>query len=224
MNKNILYLFAIVMISSLVSCNDIQEIKDEKGNVLETFTNNKDNEKEGIYKRFNSEGDLLETANYIAGKLEGKRSFYYNTGQIELVEYYSGDIIDGECVGYYKNGQIKLMNIYHNGVMNSMIKKYSENGVLLEIVQMKDNEENGPFKEYYENGQIKWEGEYIKGDNEIGLIQNYNENGELVKKLKCDTMTTRTNEFISICRTIWTVDRGDIELKPLDMQLNKNNK
>ena len=67
---------------------------------------------------------------------------------------------------------------------------------------MKDNNENGPFKEYYPNGNIHWEGNYLNGDNEFGILNEYNEQGELIKKMDCDSM--------AVCKTIWTKENGDI--------------
>jgi antitoxin component YwqK of YwqJK toxin-antitoxin module len=77
----------------------------------------------------------------------------------------------------------------------------------MEEVTFINNMENGPFKEYYKNGQIKWEGNYKDGDNEYGLIQEFNEQGQLIKKMNCGRYK---GEYI--CQTIWTMDEGDKKL------------
>ena len=60
---------------------------------------------------------------------------------------------------------------------------------------MSNNEENGPFSEYFENGQIQWKGTYRNGDNEYGILYEYDSLGTPIKIMKCDTQ--------AICRTIW---------------------
>lgn len=67
---------------------------------------------------------------------------------------------------------------------------------------MVNNEENGPFTEYHENGQKAWEGTFLNGDNEYGLLQQYDEAGTLIKKMNCDSL--------GVCTTIWTLKDGDI--------------
>lgn len=64
----------------------------------------------------------------------------------------------------------------------------------MEEVMFADNEENGPFTEYHKNGSLKAEGNYLNGDNEHGLLKLYNEEGELVRKMQCDS---------GICQTTW---------------------
>ncbi len=218
MKKIANYIIMFFLAVTIVSCNNMQKIKDENGNIIETFALNENGNKEGVFTRFDNQGNTIEIANYVDGKLEGKREIFYQSGQVELVENYQNNIINGECITYYKNGKIKLIYIYDDGVMNNSIKKYSENGVLLEEVQMKNNEENGPFKEYHENGKIKWEGQYVKGENEYGILKEYDATGSLLKKMTCDTITV-SGELNSICRTIWTKEQGDIKLKPLDLKL-----
>ena len=70
-----------------------------------------------------------------------------------------------------------------------------------------DNLENGPFVEYYENGNVQWSGTFLNGDNEVGELLHYSEDGVLIKKMWCDSA--------AICQTIWTREKGDIVPKDL---------
>ena len=74
----------------------------------------------------------------------------------------------------------------------------------MERVTFEGNEENGPFEEYHQNGQIQWKGTYLKGENEYGLLEEFDEIGEPIKRMMCDEM--------AICKTIWTKENGDITL------------
>ena len=89
--------------------------------------------------------------------------------------------------------------------MQGLIKSYYPEGPLKEEVTMVDNEENGPFTEYYKDGTKEWEGTYLNGDNEFGLLKHYNDKGVLIKKMMCDSL--------AICSTIWTLEGGDVKPK-----------
>lgn len=216
MNKTIKYnfLFGLCCLFIWSSCsNNMQQVKSESGTVLEEFIVNKAGEKHGLYKSFDEDGNVIEMANYKNGMLHGDRNFYFKNGNLELSEHYEENVITGPYVSYYINGQVELSFDYDNGVVNGLLTKYYENGTVMEEVNMKDNEENGPFKEYYESGQLKWEGQYLNGDNEFGLLINYKDDGTIIKKMMCDSL--------AICRTIWTPERGDIILEPLHLKLIK---
>jgi antitoxin component YwqK of YwqJK toxin-antitoxin module len=137
--------------------------------------------------------------------LEGTRILYYENGKKEIEENYINGVMEGEYKSYYLNGEENVVAQFKNGVMTGMVKRYFESGTLMEEVTFEENEENGPFKEYYENGQIQWEGNYLNGDNEFGLLTHYNESGVIIKKMQCDSN--------AICQTIWTPEKGDIPLK-----------
>ena len=68
----------------------------------------------------------------------------------------------------------------------------------MEEVLFKDNEENGPFVEYYDNGEIEWKGSYLNGDNEFGILEQYDRTGVLIKKMECDSL--------GACITVWIKD------------------
>jgi len=212
MKTKLIYpLFLWVLLLGFTSCDQTQYVKDDNGKVIESFTLNDNGEKEGPYKKFFSDGEIEETAFYKNGKLDGDRKMFYLSGQVETHEKYNNDVIDGDCIDYHENGQTKMFYHYDQGLLINKIKKYSDNGVLLEVVQMKEGEENGPFKEFFLNGKIKWEGQYLNGDNEFGLLKEYNEEGNLIKKMMCDSF--------AVCRTIWTLENGDIKLEPLNLNL-----
>lgn len=184
-------------------------IEDEYGKVV-CFMD-QDSLMQGLFVRMNSNGDTTEIAHYVNDKLEGERRIFTN-GFLEIREQYVQDVLEGSYETYYNNGQINIKTVYQNGVMNDKIYKYFENGVLAEVVQMKDNEENGPFVEYYPSGKLHWEGNYINGDNEDGILKKYSEDGELIEKLMCGLYHENR-----ICQTIWDKERGDVPLKlPFD--------
>jgi len=85
--------------------------------------------------------------------------------------------------------------------MNGLLKRYYDTGTIQEEVTIVKGMENGPFKEYYAGGQLEWEGSYLNGDNEDGLLVQFAEDGSTIKKMQCNN---------GVCRTIWTEKDGDI--------------
>lgn len=194
------------LLASFYSCKESNfvTIKDDQGETTEKFKVNEQSEKHGPYKAYTN-GVLSETSNYINGKLDGERTIFYANGNPEIVETYDKDVIVGAYKTYFENGTLAQIATYENGVMQGELKTYYDSGELKEVVTMEDNQENGPFTEYYKNGKLRWEGEFLNGDNEFGLLKNYNEEGILVKKMMCDSL--------GVCATIWTQEEGKVPLK-----------
>ncbi|MGA0231494.1 MAG: toxin-antitoxin system YwqK family antitoxin, partial [Saprospiraceae bacterium] len=126
-------------------------------------------------------------------------------GQTQIIENYVAGHMHGNYEVYYESGLLLLKQNFRMDTLEGISRKYYENGQLEEEVMFADNLENGPFKEYYENGLLHWEGQYLNGDNEFGLLKEYDDMGELIKKMMCDSL--------AICRTIWTLKEGDITPK-----------
>ena len=195
-------LFILVFCASSCGDKNLIEVKNEAGNVIEKYSITVDSLKNGLYEAFYDDGTLKETCNYVNGSLIGERRMYFSNGNPEIVENYVDGKMSGEYKNYYESGQLMLDMVFENGTLQGESLKYHENGNLAEKVEFIDGEENGPFEEYHENGLIHWKGNYYDGDNEVGLLEEYNLEGTLIKKMMCDSM--------SVCRTIWTVEEGDI--------------
>jgi len=190
------YSLAFVAIVFVACKNGITVESYDQGSLYERYSINQDSVKHGLYSRFYKSGKIAEKASYQNGLLDGVRTLYYDTGAKEIEEVYQSDSLHGEYKTYYPSGKVEFVCEYVNNKIQGKSKKYYESGKLLEEVIFKDNNENGPFVEYYENGEIEWKGQYLNGDNEFGLLENYNNKGELIKKMMCDSS--------SVCKTIWT--------------------
>lgn len=196
----------------LVACKQSEQTYHDNGSVYEVFNRDGDGQYDGPYKRYLEDGSLYEESTYSHGKLVGTRTIYYPSGAREIVEPYLDGVMDGTYQKYYESGQLELEATYKAGVMDGMLKTYYETGEVHEVVMMANNEEHGPFKEYHPNGKIQWEGTYKNGENEVGLIQEYDDSGTLIRKMMCDDR--------SVCQTIWTITDGDINPQPLEKLIN----
>jgi len=183
----------------LCACTDGITVESfDQGKLYERYTVNQDSVKHGSYSRFYKSGKISEKANYDNGLLDGKRILFFDNGEQEIVEIYKQDSLHGEYKSFYPTGQVEFVCTYEDNKIQGKSKKYYESGKLLEEVIFENNEENGPFKEYHSNGKLAWEGNYINGENEIGVILQYDELGGLLKKMQCDTFMG-----FSKCNTIW---------------------
>jgi len=199
--KRIYYLPVFFVL--IISCkNDPVEITNDQGVVIEKYQINKDSLKHGLYEGFYEEGSLREQTQFKEGNYEGLRTMYYADGVVEIEETYSNNELHGPFKAFHKNGVLNLEVEYVNGQMNGLLKRYYDTGTLQEEVTIVDGIENGPFKEYFSNGQVEWEGKYVNGDNEDGLLVQYEEDGSIIKKMQCQA---------GVCRTIWTAKDGDIK-------------
>ena len=204
--------YIVFLISILfIACNsnlETVETVNEFGYKIKYQRSKKDFAKQGLYTEFYPNGEKYEEANYVNDTLHGERKKYYESGAIELIENYSMGAIDAEFKRYYEDGALQQEGLYKEHVAVGEWKKYYKNGQLEELVTLVNNEENGPFQEFYENGNMKAEGNYKGFDEEAnrprehGLLKMYNEEGKLVKKMNCD---------LGICRTIWTLEDGDVK-------------
>lgn len=170
------------------------ETEDDYGYQIKYTRSKKDYAKQGLYVKSYTNGKAYEEAQYKDDKLDGQRKIYYENGGLELIENYKNGVFDGPYQEFYEEGKLQLEGLYVANVATGDWKKFYKNGQVMEVVRMENNLENGPFVEYYENGNKKAEGNYLEGDNEDGLLQMYDEAGELVKKMDCQK---------GICRTIW---------------------
>jgi len=175
----------------------------EAGEKQEEYQYTGDSLKHGFYKRYSQGGILLEEANYLEGKLDGERIIYNAKGQKEISEIYVNDVLNGPFKEFHPNGKIRLLGTYSDNVLAGKVNVFYVSGKLKEEVQFADNVEEGPFKEFHENGNLKWEGTYRNGDNEFGLLKEYNEKGELIRKMMCDER--------AICTTTWTHDGSHLK-------------
>jgi len=191
----------------LASCSNTNEVvlKNPAGQIIEKYFIDKDSLRHGENLAFFDNGSLKEKALYAQGVLDGQRQLFFPNGQTQIIENYVAGHMHGNYEVYYESGLLLLKQNFRMDTLEGISRKYYENGQLEEEVMFADNLENGPFKEYYENGLLHWEGQYLNGDNEFGLLKEYDDMGELIKKMMCDSL--------AICRTIWTLKEGDITPK-----------
>jgi antitoxin component YwqK of YwqJK toxin-antitoxin module len=187
------YIFFLAV--CFVSCQGVKtkvEVDPDTGFKTTFSIDPKDQTYDGPYSKVDSAGVLLEKGNYTKGQLEGIRELYFPDGKVKVRERYSKGQISDLYEYFFPNGKLELQGEYINGAMYGIWRKYNEDGKLLEEVMMVENEEMGPFTEYYPDGTIQTKGTYLHGPNEDGILNLYDESGQLHKTMLCDSGTCVT--------------------------------
>lgn len=125
-------------------------------------------QKDSIWKFFDSKGTLLALEFYKDGKPNGSWIVYYRSDTViaERTDYKNG-LKDGKFEQYFLNGQIKVAGSYRNGNLSGPYKSYFPDGMLLNEGQYYDGLADGVWKYYTNKGELKrkeWlrKGELIK--------------------------------------------------------------
>ncbi|MGB0879242.1 MAG: toxin-antitoxin system YwqK family antitoxin [Polaribacter sp.] len=72
-------------------------------------------------------GNFFRKQNYSEGKLEGKFSEFYNTGELKIIGKHENGLREGIWKTYYKNGKIKTRGKYRNGEKVGIWKTFYKN-------------------------------------------------------------------------------------------------
>jgi len=197
------FIYSVFLMNIYACANNLQHSVVDKEGFRTSVYVDKNNLKQGEQTVLHPDDYTIEISNYKDGELDGQRILFYPDGSPELIEEYANGIFHGPYKSYFENGSKKYEATYVENVMTGIYLAYFPSGKIKESITFADNEENGPFIEYFENGHKKWEGTYVNGDNEVGLLHEYNEQGILIKKMMCDEE--------SICTTIWSIDKYENE-------------
>lgn len=201
-----IFLMLLLLLACAAETTEVV-VENDAGQIIERYQMfTEDSSRHGRTTEYFENGSIYAETNYNKGKIEGERTLFYKSGQVQIKEHYINGTFQGPYTAFYENGKIDVEGEYINGSMEGVWKKFYESGELKEEVNFKNNEENGPFNEYYKNGADKAKGFYVyKLDEarEHGLLELFNEQGEIIKKMQCDS---------GLCRTTWTLEQGDIQI------------
>jgi hypothetical protein len=112
-------------------------------------------QKQGLWRTYNSLGDLMNEVEYVNDRRHGVSRRFYPYGKVmEEIEYQNG-IKEGIYKRYFYSGQIKQEGEYIT------------------------NKKNGKWTKYYEDGEIASEGSY-KLNKRDGEWRTFNRKGNLI--------------------------------------------
>jgi uncharacterized protein len=146
----------------------------EKGSIKSEITY-KDDMKNGYFKEYAENGDLLKISKYIDDVIQPEAE------EIQKLE------IQNE---YYPDGKLKISAMFRNGIPEGIKREYKadgtiekaylyKNGVIIgEGIVKEDGDREGPWRDYYPDGALKAEGNYEKG-KQTGEWKYYHPNGKI---------------------------------------------
>ncbi len=153
--------------------------------------------KNGYFKEYDIEGNLIATTKYKDGilepepaelaKLDIKRDYYpdatekfrgsYNKGTPEGVHRFFNEKGEVDNSKIYRRGILVGEGIYdEEGIKQGLWKEYYDSGELRSEGKYENGVRVGEWKFYYRNGKIDQKGKYIKGKPE-GDWRWFHENG-----------------------------------------------
>jgi antitoxin component YwqK of YwqJK toxin-antitoxin module len=167
------------------------------GKLWEEVPYNAEGKMDGLDKKYNEQGILIEVKPYVNGSEEGIEKMYTDSGTLLFEIPFKNNIQNGISTGYFPNGNISSENSLADGKQDGFSKSYFENGKIQSESYYSQGKLNGVYKSYYENGKLMFKYTYTDGKRngegkmyyDDGTIQRDEiyDNGKLVSEKKYDT-------------------------------------
>ncbi len=141
-------------------------------------TSYRNGKKDGVFKEYTSEGNLLIDGKYLNGEKNGDWTYYYANKNVDMTGGFKKDLQHGYWKFYYPKGIIYYEGEFINNKKNGVWKFYYNNGNVWRTGIYKNDQKNGKWTTLYEDGEKSMEGTF-KQDLENGMWKSWYENGQL---------------------------------------------
>ena len=166
-----------------------------------------DNRKDGIWKKYYSNGKLEHQLTFKQDKLEGKAVFYYKSGKVKEEGIWMKNRWVGEYKYYYKNGNLRNEWKYNEtGKRTGVQRYYYENGKVKIEGAWENGKESGAIVEFYEDGSVKSERFFAGGKLDPVKTKSYDQTAKTTATVKVVEQTdsvkqaTKVKEQIEKCK------------------------
>ncbi len=134
--------------------------------------------RQGGWDFFYASGEQRFHYDYREGKMNGKASSYYESGNIRTESFYVDDKKDSLDYGLYDSGKPWYQAQFENGVRVGDQNEWYENGQVRSSWTYAAGQPHGQQKAWHENGQVMYVREFDQG-NESGATQAWYEDGKI---------------------------------------------
>lgn len=110
-----------------------KEDKNKIGKLMKEYTiSTKNGRKNGEFKSWDPNGNLLEQKYYKNDLAEGVNKLWYHSGNLMIEQFFVKDKRHGEYKRYWSNGNLEVQTTYINGRFVKGSKKiFNEDGTLI---------------------------------------------------------------------------------------------
>ncbi len=158
--------------------------------------------KNGYFKEYSPDGNLLGVVKYVNGqlmkdaaevkKLDIKKD-YYSSGSVKRMGSYYNNVREGITREYSPEGKITAAEVYEHGIDTSdviideqglrqgLCKNYYETGELKAQGKYVNGLKIGEWKYFYKNGKVEQVGTYLKNEKPDGEWIWYHDNGKVLR-------------------------------------------
>jgi len=143
----------------------------------------KNGRKEGVWKFFYPNGNLMAEETYLEGELNGKAVDYYPDGVVSSIENWKEDLLEDSAWYFHQNGKLNRKGRYEKGVYQGFWVTYSALGFLEQSGFYVDGLPEGEFINWYDSGNLKEKGTYSGGKKEGQFVFYYDRKKERIELL-----------------------------------------
>ncbi|KRD08250.1 hypothetical protein ASE21_16305 [Flavobacterium sp. Root901] len=111
----------------------------------------KNNQKDGVWKRYDKSDNLIQISNYSEGKLNGATVSFYSNGRVYSTGNYVNNEPHGNITIYSENGNINLLDNYFYGKKEGFSYLYYKDGKLQSKWFYVSGKRDGEQYEFNEN-------------------------------------------------------------------------
>ena len=154
-----------------------------------------DEAKNGVVETHYGNGQLIESATYKDGKLEGLRENWYENGKLNSRVTYKDGKLNGLYETWYDNGQQLLRANYKDDKLNGLREEWHRNGNIKLIANYNGGKRDGVFETWHRNGQL-WISAIYK-DGVVEYIPNKHEQGMVEQE---SNKNVNEEELLRLCR------------------------
>ncbi len=127
----------------------------------------------GLIYNTNNLGDTISIGGYKNGLKNGVWKKFYSNGKLKEKRSFKNGLKVGLYEGFYNNGAKNFVFNFKNGEYNGTNRLWAKNGQIIEEFNYVDGLEKGSQKVWYLNGRIK-SNYIIKNNRRYGLLGTKN--------------------------------------------------